>query len=665
MCGITGMLAIQPGATVDKRLLSAMSDVLTHRGPDGSGNWINTSTTIGLAHRRLSIIDLSPTAVQPMRSACERATITFNGEIYNHLILRRELQDLGYCFKTDHSDTEVILNGYLAWGIEELLDRLDGMFAFGLWDNREKALFIARDRVGIKPLFFHRGETHFSFASEIKSLLLVPGVNRRLNQKALGHYLSFMATPSPLTLYSGIYKLPAAHLLTIQPGQALSAHKYWSPLSSAIAQQKKNLELSNTELQKKIYRRVERAVSKRLMSDVPIGVFLSAGTDSTAIATLAAKGSSNPVHTFSIGFEDHPQYNETEVAARTAERLSTIHHEILVNQSDMLQFATEHSGNYDLPTADWSSIPIHFLAKKAHESGVPVILSGEGADELFLGYPLTLKYALADKYLWNPYRAATTAGLRKNLATIALRHNSQGRLLEKVSELLVRAHRYKELYWGNSNAFWEVQKHRIINHQAPDTPHTDDDICELFNTRACLADNSGDLVDDYAKELALMEGGCDIGPRASMIDLKYRLPELLLARLDSMTMEDSIEGRVPFLDPDLVELALSLPANQKAPGGVTKGLLKSALSEVLPTEIQNRPKTGFQVPMADWLREDFGKLAMERIRGAELSRSGLLNMKEVDHLYQAHVQSKKDCTVQLWNLYALTNWAETWKVGVG
>ena len=664
MCGIAGILAIQPGTTVDKRLLSMIGDVLSHRGPDGSGNWVDATTIIGLAHRRLAIIDLSPAAAQPMHSLCDYATITFNGEIYNHLTLRRELQDLGYRFKTDHSDTEVILNGYLAWGIEGVLDKLDGMFAFALWDSRDKTLFITRDRVGIKPLFFHSGEKLFSFASEIKALLLVPQVSRQLNQKALGHYLSFMAPPAPLTLYNGIYKLPAAHLLTICRGQAMTVKKYWTPLPGAIAQREKNLGMSDSQLKAEIFNRLESSVSKRLMSDVPVGVFLSAGTDSTAIAALAAKDSSNPVHTFSIGFKDHTQYNETDTAAQMAARLSTDHHEIFVNQSDMLKFTTEETANYDLPLADWASIPIHFLAQEARSNNVSVVLSGEGADELFLGYPLTLRYQFADRYMWRPYRAATTSELRSTFAKIALKLEFESRIAEKASEFLVRSGRYQEPYWGNSNAFWEVQKEKIFNHK-PDYSVADNNICTLFNSSPCLSDNSGELIDNYIEELTLMEGGDDIGPRASMIDLKYRLPELLLARLDSMTMKNSIEGRVPFLDTSLIEMALSLSASQKAPEGKTKGLLKSALSDILPTEIQNRPKTGFQVPMANWLREDFGRLAIGQIRNAEFVQCGLFNLEEIDHLYQAHINTQKDGTVQLWNLFALANWAENWKVGLG
>ncbi len=641
-----------------------MADSLTHRGPDGGGVWIDNSHTIGLAHRRLAIVDRSPNAAQPMISTCNRAVITYNGEIYNHQELRKALLNSGYRFKTDHSDTEVVLNGYLAWGMDELLNRLDGMFAFCLWDKTNKTLFAARDKVGIKPLYFHSNSKRFAFASEIKPLLLSPDYNKRINQHALGHFLSFMSPPAPLTLFNEIYKLPAAHYLILQPGLKLRVTKYWNALSGAMRQQEENAQLERSELEAKTRNKLTQSVSKRLMSDVPVGVFLSSGVDSTTIATLATAAAETTVHTFSIGFSDHAQFNETELAMKTAKKLGTNHHEVLISQQEMLEFTRGQCGRYDVPTSDWSSMPIHFLSSRAQANNVPVILSGEGADEMFLGYPLTLRYQQLEKHLWNPYRALSTPRFRNVVAKYAKGAYSPHPLTEKIREFLVRSNLYSEPYWGNSNALWEVQKSKV----RPDAPgpasDTDQCICDLFDSKNALSSNSGDVIDSYVQELSELKGTVDFGLRASLIDLRYRLPELLLARLDLISMGNSIEGRVPFLDSNLIEFSLSLSTTDKAPGGNLKGLLKSSLSDILPDEIQERPKTGFRVPIANWLRDEFGRMAMERIRQSHLFQSSLLNIHEAERLYQDHLIEKNDCSVQLWNLYALTSWAEMWEVTV-
>ena len=320
MCGIAGLLypreVQNPGPDTMNLRLRSMADAMEHRGPDGEGFWQSPDTRVGLAHRRLAIIDLSPDAAQPMTSGDDRLWITFNGEIYNHMILRHELEGMGHRFQTDHSDTEVLIHGYRAWGIEGLANRLEGMFALAIWDTDRQVMSLLRDRVGIKPIYFTRAGGVFRFASEIKSLFADPAVPRRMEPNAIGHYLSFMVTPAPLTLFEGIFKLPAAHIMEVDAHGKISARRYWDAVPGKGADHG----AGDDVLAAGVLERLEAAIEKRMMSDVPFGVFLSGGIDSSANVALMDRVSSSPIETFTVGFNDHTQLNELDYARKIAEQ---------------------------------------------------------------------------------------------------------------------------------------------------------------------------------------------------------------------------------------------------------------------------------------------------------------------------------------------------------
>ncbi|MDA1090499.1 MAG: asparagine synthase (glutamine-hydrolyzing), partial [Proteobacteria bacterium] len=357
MCGIAGILITDGNQTVVPGILKAMADSMAHRGPDGDGQWLSPDARIGLAHRRLSIVDLSNSAAQPMSDTEESVWITFNGEIYNHLSLRRDLEKAGHRFRTDHSDTEALIHGYKEWGIDGLVQRLDGMFAFGLWDETNKRLFIVRDRIGIKPVYFTRAGGYFRFASEIKAILADPGVPRAVEPSALNHYLSFMVAPAPLTMFKDIFKLPAGHIMEIDPSGRLSARRYWDAVPGNGIDATETKGLSEAALEDfyttGIRNRLEAGIEKRMMSDVPFGVFLSGGIDSSANVAMMSRMMDRPVDTFTVGFKDHTHLNELDYASLVAKKFNANHHEVLIDESDMLGYLGDLVHHQDEPLADW------------------------------------------------------------------------------------------------------------------------------------------------------------------------------------------------------------------------------------------------------------------------------------------------------------------------
>ena len=377
MCGITGIKYRQSNKEIDINILNLMRDSLAHRGPDAAGYWISADKSTGLAHRRLSIIDLDQSAAQPMSNEDGNIRVVFNGEIYNHLELRRSLQKSGHRFRTDHSDTEVLVHGYEEWGISGLLKKIDGMFAFALWDSSKETLFVVRDRIGIKPVYFSIFDNTFLFASEIKALMKYPGLKTDIDVVAMYHYLSFLTTPAPLTMFKDIFKLPAGCYLEVPNRGRLSVSRYWDafPGQSGIDAALYNL---SAEAQRDFYiksvrERLEKAVEKRMMSDVPFGAFLSGGIDSSVNVSLMDKYISGNIKTFTVGFSDHQHLNELEYAASVAKHFNTDHHEILINEKDMISYLDDLIYYQDEPIADWVCIPLYFLSKLAHDAGVKVV----------------------------------------------------------------------------------------------------------------------------------------------------------------------------------------------------------------------------------------------------------------------------------------------------
>ena len=665
MCGITGILETTSSQGVDSLLLGRMRDAMVHRGPDGEGIWTSDDKGVGLAHRRLAIVDLSAKASQPMSDGDGKAWITFNGEIYNHLTLRRDLEQAGRKFKTDHSDTEVLIHGFLEWGIDGLLERLEGMFAFAIWDCQNRKLILARDRIGIKPLYFTNSNGRFLFASEIKAILIDPAVERDIDPQALNHFLSFMVAPAPLTMFKGIFKLPAAHLMEVSAGGKMSFRRYWDPVPGQGIDPAEIKGLSPAELESfytcGIRSRLEQAIEKRMMSDVPFGVFLSGGIDSSANVALMSQLMDRPVDTFTVGFKDYQHLNELEYANRIARDFKTNHHEVLIDESDMTGYLDNLVHHQDEPIADWVCIPLYFVSKLAKDSGVTVVQVGEGSDEQFCGYDSYMTYLNMYRKFWDGYMK-TPDSLRKMIGGGAEFLSSLTPRFDKFSETLSRAGKNQEFFWSGANAFWNVHKRRVLHDST-----TTSDLAELAEAGLDVSGinerDSGAVISAFLEPFDKNHPGQDHLTRMAYSELRLRLPELLLMRVDKIGMSTSIEARVPFLDHKLVEFTMDIPMEWKIKDGVTKYLLKKALADLLPDEILYRQKMGFAAPMTQWLRGDFGHRAEAAVLGSPLMERGFLNRDHIAQKFCDHMTGRQDNALHLWTLFNLTSWYDHWIAG--
>ncbi len=668
MCGIAGILRFGGTRSVDGSALKAMGDSMAHRGPDGEGNWLSPDRNIGLAHRRLAIVDLSDAAAQPMCDAEETVWVTFNGEIYNHLDLRRTLERAGHRFRTDHSDTEVLVHGYKEWGIDGLVDRLDGMFAFGLWDNGEKRLFLARDRIGIKPVYFMRTAGAFRFASEIKAILSDPDVPRDVEPAALNHYLSFMVAPAPLTMFKDIFKLPAGHILKVDSSGAMIARRYWDavPGKGIDPGDLKGLSESAVEdfYTTGIRQRLEASIEKRMMSDVPFGVFLSGGIDSSANVALMSRLMDRPVETFTVGFKDHTHLNELDYARRVARDFKTNHHEVLIGESDMQGYLDDLVHHQDEPIADWVCVPLYFVSKLAKDSGVTVVQVGEGSDEQFAGYDSYRLYLKLHRWFWGAFNALPRPA-QKGAASLAkgltCPHTPR---LDRIADILGRGARGQELFWGAAHAYWNVHKDRVLTAPVEGGPWPVLEEAGL-DTGGLGSGDSGEVISALMRSFDSNHPEQDELTRMIHNEFKVRLAELLLMRVDKITMSTSVEGRVPFLDHRLVDFTMDIPQSWKVKGGVSKYLLKKSLSGILPEDVLHRPKMGFGAPMAEWLRGDFGKQAETAVMGSPLMKDGYFNQDHIARRFKNHRDCRQDNALHLWLLFNLTAWHEHWIGGHG
>ena len=586
MCGINGALVFKGGDfRVDEAYIAKMRDTMALRGPDGAGAWVSRDGKIGLGHRRLSIIDLSAVADQPMSNEDDSLQIVFNGEIYNHAEIRAELVALGgHTWKTDHSDTEVILHAFEEWGID-CIHRFRGMFAMALWDIRKRELWLIRDRIGIKPLYYSVHHNRIVFASEIKALLQDPQQVRAVHEEAFYHYLSFLTTPAPQTLFEGIKKIPGGTWLRIQADGAMEERRYWDVWDNA-----KPLNLSEDETAAAILAELKTAVKLRKVSDVPVGVFLSGGIDSSTNAALFSEGDGKQVKTFSIGYEgNYESYqNELHYARQVADLVGAEYHERLLTQEDLLDFLPQMIHLQDEPIADPVCVPVYYVSKLARDNGVIVCQVGEGADELFWGYP-SWKQSLE---LQNTANSVPVPNTIKKMGLAGIR--AMGKQTNARYEWLRRASEGQPIFWGGAEAFSESQKQRLLS------PRLRKKFANLTSWDALKP------IHDRFKAKAW-----DTSPLSwmSYLDLNLRLPELLLMRVDKMSMGVSLEGRVPFLDHKFVELAMSIAPAMKTKDGTLKYILKKAVRGVIPDEIIDRKKQGFGVPVYEWFLDKLGEQA--------------------------------------------------------
>ncbi|SFQ98642.1 asparagine synthase (glutamine-hydrolyzing) [Desulfoscipio geothermicus] len=583
MCGIAGAMTFKNSCfKITEPYINRMRDTMVHRGPDGAGTWVAEDGRVGLGHRRLAIIDLSSAAAQPMCNEDATLWVSFNGEIYNHAEIRAELEQTGgHLWKTDHSDTEVILHAFEQWGIN-CLEKFRGMFAIALWDAREREMWLIRDRIGIKPLYYSIHHGRIIFASEIKALLEDPEQKRAVNEEALYHYLSFLTAPAPHTLFEGIHKLPGGTWLQVSEDGRIRKHRYWDVLDHTTPL----AGVSEEEIAGRILAELRTAVKLRKVSDVPVGVFLSGGIDSSTNAALFSEGEGGPVKTFSIGYQGayRSYQNELHYARKMAKEVRAEYYERLLSIDDLIDFLPQMVYLQDEPIADPVCVPVYYVSKLARDNGVIVCQVGEGADELFWGYPGWQTALRLQRYDDLP-----VPRVFKHLGLLAL--EVLGKKQSTYYEWLRRAAKGQPIFWGGAEAFTESQKQLLLS------PRLRKRFNRLTSWEALQPIRR--RFTEKAREKSHLNW-------MTYLDLNLRLPELLLMRVDKMSMGVSLEGRVPFLDHKLVELAMSIPERVKTKNNTLKYILKQAVRDLIPDELIDRRKQGFGVPIYEWFLDRLG-----------------------------------------------------------
>lgn len=621
MCGIAGRLNFRSGAPVDARMVRGMCDLIAHRGPDGDGVW--TDGAIGLGHRRLAIIDLSPAGRQPMTAVEGDLTITFNGEIYNFLELRCDLEGRGYRFRS-RTDTEVMLAAYREWGVG-CLAKFRGMFAFALWDHTARTLFIGRDRIGKKPLHYLLDRDGIAFASEPKAFLADPAFQPEPNPEALSAYLTYQYVPSPLSAFQGVHKLPPAHYLVVKDGR-VTVERYWK-LSYATKRQ-----ITEDEACHELVERLREAVRLRLISDVPLGAFLSGGVDSSAVVALMAGLSDAPVKTFSIGF-DEKEFDELPYARLVARQYATDHHEFIV-RPNAVEILPQLVWHYNEPFADASAIPTYYLSQLARRH-VTVALNGDAGDENFAGYRRYVTPMPAQRFDRLPSVVRRAVGGVARLAPAPQRSDSviyRGRQwLRRLSD--TPAGRYSR---------------RVMIFD----PDQKAEICEpAFVDAAGGPEGPRFLLNAFESSDAL-----DVVDAQLDVDVNYYLSDCLLVKVDIATMAHGLEGRSPMLDHEFMEFAASLPSDLKLREGTTKFILKRAVRHLLPADIIDRPKKGFGVPLDSWFRNDLRELSGDLLLDGRMAQRGYFKPQMVRRMLEEHWRGSASWHNQLWSLVMLESW---------
>jgi len=643
MCGICGKVNFSQPNILESQL-KQMCRSFSYRGPDDEGIFLSgpggngdkPQPFVGFGHQRLSIIDLSAAGQQPMSNENGTIWITYNGEIYNYRELANELKQKGHQFKSD-TDTEVILHLYEEEGTGAV-NRLNGMFAFAIWDENISRLWVCRDRIGIKPLVYYWDGEHFTFASEIKALLTDPCISKELDYEALQLYLAFNYVPAPYTIFKGIKKLEPGKCLLLQDGK-IEIKSYWEPPASidpVIASLSSQEQIE--QFKAPLLESINDAVSSRMIADVPLGAFLSGGIDSSIIVALMARNSDRPVKTFSIGFEDDPLYDETHYAREVAELYRTEHREFKLSYKDMLSVLPDVISAFDEPVADSSAIPTYIVAQETKKY-VTVALSGDGGDELFAGYRSYMSEYWFARYMQIPglFRRA----IIENLIN-AMPDSRDVKILEYVRRLkkFIRATKgsFPERLLALKEVFPDEIRKRL-----------------LLNNNSHNGNGSQDLPLGWINKLL---EGYKGDPINSILysDLKDSLPGDMLTKVDWMSMKNSLEVRVPLLDHRVVELAFRMKGSLKLNNGRTKYVLKEAFKDLLPASLYNRPKAGFEVPISRWLKTDLKFLIDQHLGKQKLKEQGIFDFEIVDELIGKHLSNKTDTSWMLWNLIVFQNW---------
>lgn len=644
MCGISGYFTLPRSRSSDQMAaeVTRMTDAINHRGPDDAGTWVDAETGITLGHRRLAILDPSPFGHQPMTSANGRYVIVFNGEIYNFQQLRAELEPLGHSWR-GHSDTEIMLAAFLQWGVLEATRRFNGMFAFALWDKQDRVLHLGRDRLGEKPLYYGWVGDTLVFGSELKAIRQFPGFESAINRDALCSHIRFSYIPDPYCIYQGIQKLPPASLITLRsPTDQPKPQLYWS-LHHVIEHGLDHpFTGSETQAIDTFESLLHDAVGMRMISDVPLGAFLSGGVDSSLIVAMMQKQSARPVRTFTIGF-DVSDYNEAKFAKKVATHLGTDHTEMYVTAKDALEAIPLMPTLYDEPFSDPSQIPTYLVCQMARQH-VTVALSGDAGDELFGGYErYFMGRSLWDKFAWMPpaLKKLTAGTLRalppsvlNSLGTLArpllpqrFKKAALGDKLHKLAEVIA-APGLESLYL-TLMSHWKQPEQIVIGGHDPQTSITDT--------------SAWPRVSDFTH-------------RMMHLDMETYLPGDILTKVDRAAMGVSLEGRIPLLDTKLIEFAWTVPYSMKVRQGRGKWLLRETLYRHVPKKLIDRPKRGFGVPMELWLRGELRDWAEDLLSEARLKREGYFHPAPIRQKWQEHLSGTRNWHFHLWDILMFQAW---------
>jgi asparagine synthase (glutamine-hydrolysing) len=644
MCGIAGMVDWRAATSADalRSIAEAMIETVRHRGPDAGDVWVEAEGGVALGQRRLAIIDLSPGGAQPMHSADRRFVITFNGEIYNYRDIRRELQAAGHSMRSD-SDTEVLLEACALWGVEAAIERAIGMFAFALWDRKTRSLILARDRLGIKPLYYAATPERILFASQLKAFRPNPHWKPTIDEDAVVGYLRHAYIAQPRTIYREAEKLAPGHILTLRGGSTPSPKCFWDLRGIAAAGQRRNDPVPDPrEAADQLDALLRESVKLRMIADVPLGAFLSGGVDSSTVVALMQAQSTRSVRTFSIGFHESG-YDEAQCAKQVAAHLGTDHTEFYVEPRHALDVIPHLADWFDEPFADPSQIPTYLVSELTRKH-VTVALSGDGGDELFAGYNRYVwaeRLARAVNLVPRPLRGASAAALRAlapqtwnrlfGFVPAAWRPALPGDKLHKITTLLDNPQ--PDAIYRRLVSQWERPEEVAAAGREPRGPMWDPTIAHDFP---------------------------DLVPRMQLLDMMTYLPDDILTKVDRATMAVGLEGRVPLLDHRVVAYSWSLPLEFKLRGGRSKWLLRQVLDRYVPRSLIDRPKMGFGVPIDAWLRGPLREWAESLLAPERLASDGFVRVEPVRRAWREHLEGSRNWQYPLWTVLMLQAWRARW-----
>jgi len=641
MCGIAGLVDTGIGANELSRTAGAMADALAHRGPDDRGVWLDEDAGVALGHRRLAIIDLSAAGHQPMLSAGGRYIIVYNGEIYNHAALRRELEDLGVTFQSD-SDTEVMLSAIEQWGLRPALERFVGMFAFALWDQKLRELTLVRDRLGIKPLFWGLFGSRFLFGSELKALTAAPNWQGRVDRDALATYMRWNYVPNPHCIYENVFKLAPGHLLVLGQNGTPQLTCWWDARQQTLEAMQRRSDPTDVEAIDAFHKILGEAVQSRMVADVPLGAFLSGGIDSSLIAALMQEHSTKPVRTFTIGFNED-QYNEANFAKTVAQSLGTEHTELYVSPETARDVIPNLAKIHDEPFADSSQIPT-FLVSQMTRRDVTVALSGDGGDELFAGYTRYHWANMVQKKFG--YFPESVRGLMSGAIT-----SVPGSWWEMAAGILPEKRRPTRIAdrAGKLAAFLrQPTALGIYRRQHTHWPMPGDIVPGGLERKGIPWDET--LAEDYPSFIESMQ----------IADTLSYLPDDILTKVDRASMAVSLEARVPLLDHRVVDFAWGLPDRFRTRNGKGKWLMRELLSRYVSRDMIERPKMGFSIPMATWLRGPLRDWAEDLLSIDNLSRNDLISPKPVRREWANFLAGHNSSQEALWGILMFQAWQNQW-----